>query len=41
MLDITASSEFRETTYKTVEAIAGEVFIPLTVGGGVRTIQVR
>jgi cyclase len=39
MLDITASSEFRETTYKTVEAIAGEVFIPLTVGGGVRTIE--
>ena len=36
MLDITASSESREITYKTVESIAGQVFIPLTVGGGVR-----
>ena len=39
MLDITASSEFREIIYKTVEDIAGQVFIPLTVGGGVRTLQ--
>ena len=39
MLDITASSETRETTYKTVESIAGQVFIPLTVGGGVRNTQ--
>jgi len=39
MLDITASSESRETTYKTVESIAGQVFIPLTVGGGVRTTE--
>ncbi len=39
MLDITASSESRETTYKTVESIAGQVFIPLTVGGGVRNIE--
>ncbi|MDG2060749.1 MAG: imidazole glycerol phosphate synthase subunit HisF [SAR86 cluster bacterium] len=39
MLDITASNEYRDTTYKTVEDIAGEVFIPLTVGGGVRTIE--
>ena len=36
MLDITASLETRETTYKTVESIASQVFIPLTVGGGVR-----
>ncbi len=35
-LDITASHEGRDTTVKTVEAIAGEVFIPLTVGGGIR-----
>ena len=39
MLDITASNEFRETTYKTIEEIASEVFIPLTVGGGVRTLE--
>ena len=39
MLDITASSETRDTTYKTVESIAGQVFIPLTVGGGVRTTK--
>ena len=39
MLDITASNETRETTYKTVESIAGQVFIPLTVGGGVRTTK--
>jgi len=39
MLDITASHESREVTYKTVEKIASEVFIPLTVGGGVRTLE--
>ena len=39
MLDITASSESRETTYKTVENIAGQVFMPLTVGGGVRNTE--
>jgi len=39
MLDITASSSNRETTYKTIEEIASEVFIPLTVGGGVRRIE--
>jgi len=39
MLDITASNEFRDTTYKTVEDIASQVFIPLTVGGGVRTLE--
>ena len=38
-LDITASSESRDTTYETVERMAAEVFIPLTVGGGVRTID--
>ena len=39
MLDITASHETRATTYKTVENIASQVFIPLTVGGGVRKIE--
>lgn len=38
-LDITASHEQRDTTVKTVERIAREVFIPLTVGGGVRAIS--
>jgi cyclase len=38
-LDITASHEARETTLDVVEKIAGEVFIPLTVGGGVRTLS--
>ena len=38
-LDITASSDNRETTAHTVEAIASEVFIPLTVGGGIRTVE--
>ncbi|MEQ8262370.1 imidazole glycerol phosphate synthase subunit HisF [Pseudohaliea sp.] len=37
-LDITASHEARETTVHTVEAIAREVFIPLTVGGGIRSV---
>lgn len=36
-LDITASHENRATTVEMVERIAGEVFIPLTVGGGIRT----
>ena len=39
MLDNTASHETRDTTYKTVESIASQVFIPLTVGGGVRKIE--
>ena len=39
MLDITASHETRDTTYKTVENIASQVFIPLTVGGGVRKVK--
>ncbi len=38
-LDITASHENRDTTVHTVEKIAEEVFIPLTVGGGIRTVQ--
>ena len=38
-LDITASHEGRQTTIDTVSAIAGQVFIPLTVGGGIRTLQ--
>lgn len=38
-LDITASHEDRDTTIHTVEKIAAEVFIPLTVGGGIRELQ--
>ncbi|WP_329408881.1 imidazole glycerol phosphate synthase subunit HisF [Streptomyces sp. NBC_00704] len=38
-LDITASSGNRETTYDVVRRTAEQVFIPLTVGGGVRTPQ--
>ncbi|MEE9344161.1 MAG: imidazole glycerol phosphate synthase subunit HisF [Methylococcales bacterium] len=38
-LDITASSGDRETMVHVVEQVAGEVFIPLTVGGGIRTLQ--
>jgi cyclase len=37
-LDITASHEERETTVHMVEAIAEQVFIPLTVGGGIREL---
>ena len=36
-LDITASSDQRDTIVHVVEAVAAEVFIPLTVGGGVRS----
>ncbi|WP_436933670.1 imidazole glycerol phosphate synthase subunit HisF [Halovenus marina] len=36
-LDITASAEGRETMLDTVRAVADEIFIPLTVGGGIRT----
>jgi cyclase len=36
-LDITASSGDRETTYEVVSRTAEQVFIPLTVGGGVRS----
>lgn len=38
-LDITATHEGRATTVHTVEKIASEVFIPLTVGGGIRTVD--
>jgi cyclase len=38
-LDITASSSSRETTYDVVRRTAEQVFIPLTVGGGVRTVE--
>ncbi|CCH88832.1 Imidazole glycerol phosphate synthase subunit hisF [Modestobacter italicus] len=38
-LDITASSGSRETTYDVVRRTAESVFIPLTVGGGVRTVE--
>jgi imidazole glycerol-phosphate synthase subunit HisF len=38
-LDITASSGNRETTYDVVRRTAEQVFIPLTVGGGVRTVE--
>ncbi|HEX3035761.1 MAG TPA: imidazole glycerol phosphate synthase subunit HisF [Thermodesulfobacteriota bacterium] len=38
-LDITASFEERKTMIDVVERTAGEVFVPLTVGGGVRTLQ--
>jgi cyclase len=37
-LDITASSDARETIIPVVEAVAEQVFIPLTVGGGVRSV---
>ena len=37
-LDITASSDQRETMVHVVEEVAGEVFIPLTVGGGIREV---
>ncbi len=38
-LDITASSDERETIVQVVEQVASEVFIPLTVGGGIRTVD--
>ena len=38
-LDITASHERRDTMINVVAEVASEVFIPLTVGGGVRTIE--
>ena len=39
MLDIDASYQERSTTLATVEAIANQVFIPFTVGGGIKKIQ--
>ncbi|MDP2662516.1 MAG: imidazole glycerol phosphate synthase subunit HisF [Dehalococcoidia bacterium] len=38
-LDITASSDGRDTMVEVVAATASEVFIPLTVGGGLRTVE--
>ncbi|MDH5229084.1 MAG: imidazole glycerol phosphate synthase subunit HisF [Gammaproteobacteria bacterium] len=38
-LDITASAHDRETMVHVVEAVASQVFIPLTVGGGIRTVD--
>jgi len=38
-LDITASHEDRDTLCHVVEAVAGQVFIPLTVGGGIRKLD--
>ncbi|GAA3695802.1 imidazole glycerol phosphate synthase subunit HisF [Zhihengliuella alba] len=38
-LDVTASSSDRETTFDVVRQTAEQVFIPLTVGGGVRTVE--
>jgi cyclase len=38
-LDITASSDERDIILHVVEAVADQVFIPLTVGGGIRTVD--
>jgi cyclase len=38
-LDITASNENRETIYDVVERTSKKCFVPLTVGGGVRTVE--
>jgi len=38
-LDITASSDARDTIIDVIERVADEVFIPLTVGGGVRSVE--
>jgi imidazole glycerol-phosphate synthase subunit HisF len=38
-LDITATSDGRDVILPIIEAVAGQVFIPLTVGGGVRTVD--
>jgi cyclase len=38
-LDITASSDNRDTMVHVVEEVAGQVFIPLTVGGGIRKVE--
>jgi cyclase len=39
-LDITATSDERDLILHIIEAVASQVFIPLTVGGGVRTVEV-
>jgi cyclase len=38
-LDITASSDARDTTLEMVRHVAEQVFIPFTVGGGIRTVE--
>ena len=38
-LDITASSDGRDTMVEVIERVADQVFIPLTVGGGVRRVE--
>jgi len=38
-LDITASSDARDTIVSVIERVADQVFIPLTVGGGVRSVD--
>ena len=38
-LDITASSDARDTMVEVIERVADQVFIPLTVGGGVRQVE--
>ncbi len=38
-LDITASSDDRETTVHMAEAVAEQVYIPFTIGGGIRTVE--
>ena len=38
-LDITASHENRDTILHVVEQVASEIFIPLTVGGGIRSVE--
>ncbi len=38
-LDISASPEGHQTTLKVVRAVAEQVFLPLTVGGGIRTVE--
>ncbi len=38
-LDITATHHGRDTTYRTVERMAESIFVPLTVGGGVRKVE--
>jgi cyclase len=38
-LDITATSDERDVILHIIEAVASQVFIPLTVGGGVRTVE--
>jgi cyclase len=39
VLDITATLETRKTLAQTIRAVAGEIFLPLTVGGGIRSEQ--